>query len=249
LFHRLRLTFAIVVLVAPGVVAQTVRFETNAGNFDLVLNPTNDPLLQGNVDNLLQYVTSGRYDNTVINRAATGFVLQMGVFKSPGLQPASTVGAYVPIEAFPPVIGVPAAELFGISNTAGMVGFALSGDGMGGTDQDSAKSSFYVNLSDNSFLDNDFTVFAVVPDMTTINTINALNQLDYTADPNSGADPGNLAFTDVPLLANGDLVVISRAFVVPEPSVCVLLGYLLASGAAFRRRPSKFLGPPRNVKL
>ena len=44
-------------------------FETNAGSFDMELNPTHEPLLQGNVDNLLQYVTTGRYDNTVINRA------------------------------------------------------------------------------------------------------------------------------------------------------------------------------------
>lgn len=226
---------AAVFLFAPGALSQTVRFETNAGNFDVVLNPTNNPLLQGNVDNFLQYVTSGRYDNTVINRADNDFVVQMGVFKSPGLQPPATISAYLPIQKFAPVQGEPAAEIGNVSNTFGMVAFALSG-GINGPDQDSATSSFYVNLGSNTFLDAAFTVFAVIPDMTTLTAINTLTRLDYSADPNSGADQGNLAFTDVPLLANGNLVVISSATVVPEPAACVLLGTLLPLGLKRRTR-------------
>jgi peptidyl-prolyl cis-trans isomerase A (cyclophilin A) len=201
-----------------------VRFETNVGSFDMELNPTNNPLLQGNVDNLLQYVTSGRYDNTVINRAVPGFVVQMGVFQSPGAKPSATISGFVPIAGFPPVVGVPASQFPGLSNTNGMVGFALRGTGFGTTDRDSATSSFYINLANNSFLDQDFTIFAQIPNMATINAIMALPHVDFTLDPGFGADVSNLHFTDVPLLANGDLVVISHASVVsvPEPSACIL---------------------------
>ena len=218
--------------------AQTVRFETNVGSFDMELNPTHEPLLQGSVDNLLQYVISGRYDNTVINRADTGFVLQMGVFQSPGVKPAATIDGFVPIVAFPPIQGVPAVEINGLSNTKGMVGFAVRGDGAGGTNQDSATSSFYINLGDNWFLDNDFTIFARVPDMATINAIMALPQTDLTQDPTFGADFSNLHFTDVPLLANGDLVVITHAFIlaVPEPSTLVLACVVLPVFVSRRSR-------------
>jgi cyclophilin family peptidyl-prolyl cis-trans isomerase len=218
--------------------AQTVRFETNAGSFDMELNPTHEPRLQGSVDNLLQYVTSGRYDNTVINRAVPGFVLQMGLFQSPEAKPSPTISGFVPIVAFPPVEGVPAVNTEGLSNTNGMVGFAVRGDGSGGIDQDSATSSFYVNLSDNSFLDRDFTIFAQILDMVTINAIMALPTVDLTDDPGFGADFNNLSFTDVPLLANGDLVVISRAFVVsvPEPSVFSFVCGFLPTFLAIRAR-------------
>ena len=228
----------LVAILSCAAHAQTVRFETNVGSFDMELNPTHEPQLQGNVDNLLQYVTSGRYDNTVINRAVPDFVLQMGVFQSPGAKPAATASGYNLIAAFPPVDGVPAAWIPGLSNTSGMVGFALSGDGAGGIDHNSATSSFYINLNNNSFLDNDFTIFAQIPNMATINAIMALSHVDYTQDPGFGADSGNLHFTDVPLLANGDLVVITHAFVVavPEPSVIALMCGLLLGVLARRSR-------------
>lgn len=218
--------------------AQTVRFETNAGNFDMELNPTHEPLLQGSVNNLLQYVMSGRYDNTVINRAVPYFVLQMGQFQAPGTKPSATASGFVQIAEFPPVSGQPAANFPTLSNTSGTVGFALRGNrGGGGTDRNSATSTFYINLLDNSFLDPDFTIFAEIPNMVTINAIMALQRVDLTLDPNFGTTSNNLAFTDVPLLANGDLVVISRAFVlgVPEPSAMVLTCGLLP-GLLTRRR-------------
>ena len=45
---------------------------------------------------------------------------------------------------------------------------------MGGTNQDGGTSSFFVNLTSNTFLDADFTVFAAIPDMTVVNQIMAL---------------------------------------------------------------------------
>src|SRR3954451_14211251 len=99
--------------------AQTVRFETNVESFDMELNPTHKPGLQDNVDNLLQYVANGRYDNTVINRAEEGFVVQMGGFLSSGAKPPATVAGFVPIVAFPPVVGQPAGQFPDLSNTYG----------------------------------------------------------------------------------------------------------------------------------
>ncbi len=198
--------------------AQVVRFQTSVGDFDLVLNPTSNPALQGHVDNILQYVLSGRYDDTVINRAARDqagfpFVLQMGSFET--LSPAvpGTINGFQPIPKFDSIQGAPAQQ-YGLSNSIGTVGLALRGDGFGGTDQNSGQSSFYINLIDNAYLDHDFAVFAQVANLTTVNTIMALPSIDLTLDPAFGADTNNFAFTEVPMLPNGNLVFIRKAFVV-----------------------------------
>jgi cyclophilin family peptidyl-prolyl cis-trans isomerase len=226
-------SLAPVLLISSLACGQVVRFETSAGNFDVVLNPTNHARLQGHVNNFLQYVTSGRYDGTVINRADENFVLQLGSFRTASSEIPDTVSGFLPIEAFAPVTGVPAAEI-GLSNTAGTVGLALS-SGPNGTNLDSGTSSFYINLRTNSSLDDDFAVYARVPDMTTINSIMSLSVVDLTTVPSFGASPGNLAFTDVPLMSDGDLVIVSRAFVVPEPS-CLALLLALFTFSAWRAR-------------
>ena len=69
-----------------------------------------------------------------------------------------------------------------------------------------------MNLTSNTFLDADFTVFAAISDMTTINKIMDLTQIDLTQDPDFGAGSGNLAFSDVPLEDNGFQVLIRRAY-------------------------------------
>jgi cyclophilin family peptidyl-prolyl cis-trans isomerase len=206
------LAIAALLSTASVVGAQVVRFQTTVGDFDLVLNPTSNPLLQEHVDNMLHYVLSGRYDNTVIHRAVDNFVLQMGVFETMTPAVPSHVSGFVPIETYAPIQGVPAVEV-GLSNIAGTVGLALSG-GPSGTNQDSGTSSFFVNLNSNSFLDNDFAVFARVANMATINAIMAVPTVDLASIPSFGAGAGNLAFTDVPKLANGNLVFINKAFVV-----------------------------------
>jgi peptidyl-prolyl cis-trans isomerase A (cyclophilin A) len=182
-----------------------------------VLNPTNNPALQGHVDNMLHYVLSGRYDDTVINRAAkdqdgSGFVLQMGSYETSSLLIPASVTGFHPIATFDPVPGVPASAV-GLSNTIGTVGLALRGNGDGSTNRDSGTSSFYVNLNDNSFLDSDFPVFAQVANMATINAIMALPTIDLTSYPGFG-DVGDLGFSEVPLLPNAHLVFIRKAFVV-----------------------------------
>lgn len=211
MIYRISIALAIGVFAASSAAAQVVRFETSVGSFDMVLNPTNNPRLQGNVVNMLRYVDNGNYNGSWINRAAEGFVLQMGGFFSHTLRPALTVDSTRPVASFGPVTGAP--MISGLSNTAGTVSLALSGSP---ANPNSGSSSFFINLGSNSNLDNAFTVFAAVPDMTVVNQIMALMQEDLTADPIFGASPNNLAFIDVPVQSNGFQVFIKRAFVVSD---------------------------------
>jgi cyclophilin family peptidyl-prolyl cis-trans isomerase len=198
----------------PFVSAQSVvRFETSVGEFDMVLNPTNNPLLEAQADNMLRYVEDNRYSGSWINRADENFVLQMGGFYSHTKRPPPTIASTRPVATFAPVAGEPAIP--GLSNTVGTVALALPSDANGPL-QDAGTSSFFVNLISNTSLDEDFTVFAAIPDMTVINRIMSLMQVDRTTDPAFGAGPNNLAFTDVPLQENGFQVFINRAFVLSD---------------------------------
>ena len=220
----IRLSLALVVAAilisaagAPRAHSQeVVRFQTTVGDFDMVLNPTDNPVFDGHVENMLHYIETDAYRGSWINRAADNFVLQMGGFFSHTKRVPIDISSTRPVATIDPVEGEPASENPGLSNTLGTVAMALSG-GSGGTNQDSGTSSFFVNLTDNNFLDADFTVFAAIPDMTTINKIMALTQVDLTADPDFGAGSGNLAFSDVALDENNFQVFIKRTFVINDP--------------------------------
>jgi len=219
MLHRLSLALVVATglsfFAAPFAAAQVVRFETTVGNFDMVLNPTDNPVLEAHVENMLHYVEVESYKSSWINRAAEDFVLQMGGFYSHTKRVPRTISRTRSVATIAPVPGEPAAENPGLSNTRGTVALALPG-GANGTNQDGGTSSFFVNLGGNEFLDADFTVFAAIPDMTTIDTIMALMQTDLTADPDFGAGSGNLAFSDVPLEDNGFQVFIRRAYEITD---------------------------------
>jgi cyclophilin family peptidyl-prolyl cis-trans isomerase len=214
MLQRLSLALVLAAFFGAPAVGQVVRFETTMGDFDMVLNPTNNPLLQGHVENMLDYVEFGSYRGNWINRADTGFVLQMGGFYSHTKRPPRTIESIQNVAAFTPVEGSPGIS--GLSNTLGTVSLALPGDGMGGTNEDAGTSSFFVNLTNNSFLDGDFTVFAAIADMTVINNIMALDTIDRTSDSVFGAGAGNLAFSDVAIMDDGKQVFILRAFEVND---------------------------------
>ena len=218
MLRRLCFAAAFSALLVSSAAAQVVRFQTSVGDFDMVLNPTDNPILEEYVDNFVRYVENNSYNSSWINRAPNGFVLQMGGFYTHTRRPPPTIDSTRPFATFDPVIGQPASEI-GLSNTLGTVALALPGDGMGGTNEDAGTSSFFVNLTDNSFLNPDFTVFAAIPDMTVINQIMALMKTDLTDEtehPGFGAGAGNLAFSDVPLQANGQQVLIKRAFMIED---------------------------------
>jgi len=207
MLRRLILALAVSALLGTSASAQVVRFQTTMGDFDMVLNPTNNPRLQGHVDNLLAYVEDERYRGVWINRAAENFVLQMGGFYSHTKRPPPLFASTGNVQTFAPVRGEPGIP--GLSNTVGTVSMALQPN-----NPNSGTSSFFVNLANNSGLDNQFTVFAAIPNMTVINAIMALPQQDLTT--HFGLDPGNLAFIDVPIMDDGKQVFIKRAFVVTD---------------------------------
>src|SRR5262245_58239081 len=163
--------------------AQTVRFHTSVGSFDMVLNPTNDANLQPLVDNIVAYIGLGRYHYTAINRAADGnpgtaddFVLQMGSFLGFPPTTGDFLGLVQEVKRLSPVItdanGDGQVDFTAQSNQRGTVSLALSSVG-----PNSGTSSFFINLRDNSFLDSQgFVPFARVNDMSTIDKIMQLQQ-------------------------------------------------------------------------
>ncbi len=222
MIYRIGLLVVLIVsLAVPAEAQRVVRFETTEGNFDMVLNPTNNSVLDDYAQNLLNYVENNAYLGSWINRAAknsdgSAFVLQMGGFFSHTRRPSPTVNSVgIVNQSFADVPGHPAQGL-GLSNTVGTVSLALPSNSDGSTNQDAGSTSFFVNAADNSFLDPNFTVFAAVPDMTTINKINALQTLDRTQDPVFSAQAGGLGLSEVPVDADGNQVFIKRAFVVTD---------------------------------
>ncbi|MCA9263449.1 MAG: peptidylprolyl isomerase [Planctomycetales bacterium] len=216
--------YILLALVMCGMVchhgaAQTVRFSTGVGEFDMVLNPTNDPNLQPLVDNLIAYVGLGRYHNVAINRAADGtagdpsddFVMQLGGFlafpNAPELFAANPI-AVRDLEAVTvDANGDGDVDFNTISNTRGTVSLALSAG-----NPNSGRSSFFVNLGNNQFLDGQgFVPFARIDNMDTVDRIMELQQVDVSAD---AGRPGDLTFIDVPLLDNGKIATITNVEVV-----------------------------------
>lgn len=189
-------------LLQSGSAAQTMRFDTSVGSFDMELNPTNDPNLRGLVDNMVAYIGLGRYHYTAINRAPDDFVLQMGSFL--GFPPTTNdfLGLLQEIRRLDSVVtdanGDGQVDFVTESNTRGTVSLALSGGG-----PNTGTSSFFINLGSNDFLDSQgFVPFARINDMTTIDKIMALDKTNLSGDPN------DLTFNNVPLLDNGRLVIL-----------------------------------------
>jgi cyclophilin family peptidyl-prolyl cis-trans isomerase len=116
---------------APAVYSPQLQVFTSMGNFTIELNPERAPLT---VANILAYVDSGHYTNTLIHRVVANFVIQGGGFNAD----------YTPKSA---PLKVNNESGNGLSNVRGTVGLARSSDPHGGNAQ------FYVNLNDNAALD------------------------------------------------------------------------------------------------
>ena len=159
----------------PTVTGTAVVLHTTQG--DIPLNLFNSQTPQ-TVANFLQYVTSGEYNGTVIQRAIPGFILQGGGFL-PNQSHIATSGT-IPNEA-------------GIPNTTGTIAMVL---GNGGSD-------WFINLANNPTLDTSagggpLPVFGKViyNGMTVVNQIASLpagevspNFLPLQGDPSSGVLP------------------------------------------------------------
>ena len=107
-----------------------VRLHTTAGVIGLELDRDKAP---ATVDNFLQYVRSGFYNNTVFHRVIDGFMIQGGGFE-PGLKQKSTE-APVKNEADN-----------GLKNDRYTVAMART------SNPHSATAQFFINVADNGFL-------------------------------------------------------------------------------------------------
>ncbi len=107
-----------------------VRLNTTFGAIDLELDEARAPKT---VENFLDYVRSGHYDGTIFHRVIDGFMIQGGGF-TPDMARKPTRGS-VQNEADN-----------GLANTAYTVAMART------SDPHSATSQFFINVSDNDFL-------------------------------------------------------------------------------------------------
>jgi peptidyl-prolyl cis-trans isomerase B (cyclophilin B) len=108
-----------------------VKLHTNLGTITLELDAAKAPTT---VENFLAYVNSGFYTNTIFHRVIDGFMIQGGGFE-PGMKQKPTKGT-IKNEADN-----------GLKNQAYTVAMART------PDPHSASSQFFINVSDNDFLD------------------------------------------------------------------------------------------------
>jgi peptidyl-prolyl cis-trans isomerase B (cyclophilin B) len=107
-----------------------VRLQTNYGVITLELDSENAP---ETVQNFLNYVTSGFYDNTLFHRVIDDFMIQGGGFE-PGMKQKKTQ---------PPIQNEAANGLKNDSYTIAMARTA---------DVHSATAQFFINVANNGFL-------------------------------------------------------------------------------------------------
>jgi peptidyl-prolyl cis-trans isomerase B (cyclophilin B) len=108
-----------------------VKLETTLGTIELKLDASGAPKT---VDNFLQYVRDGHYDNTVFHRVIPGFMIQGGGFAQGMKQKATRA----PIDN-------EAAN--GLANKRYTVAMARTNE------PHSASAQFFINVADNDFLD------------------------------------------------------------------------------------------------
>jgi peptidyl-prolyl cis-trans isomerase B (cyclophilin B) len=108
-----------------------IKLHTNHGVIALELDADKAPKT---VANFVAYAEAGHYDNTIFHRVIDGFMVQGGGFES-GMKQKPT---REPVEN---------EAKNGLKNTRGSIAMART------SDPHSASAQFFINLSDNSFLD------------------------------------------------------------------------------------------------
>ena len=108
----------------------SVVFETSQGNFTIELYPEKAPKT---VANFLQYVKDGFYENTIFHRVINRFMIQGGGFERDMTEKNTRA----------PIVNEAGN---GLLNELGTIAMART------MDPDSATAQFFVNLSDNQFL-------------------------------------------------------------------------------------------------
>lgn len=162
MFARLPLVagVAAAMLFSTQATATIVRVNTSLGSFDVNLYDRGTP---ATVANFLAYVNASRYNNAVMHRSVSGFVVQGGGFTYQGTN-------FVTVPQNPAVVNEPV-----YSNVRGTIAMAkLSGS------VNSATSQWFINTGNNSanldVQNGGFTVFGQVTGsgMAVVDAINAL---------------------------------------------------------------------------
>jgi len=139
-----------------------IILQTNFGDITLELDHEKAPNTAANFE---QYVRDGFYDGVIFHRVIDGFMIQGGGFE-PGMTPKET---REPIKN---------EADNGLSNQAGTIAMART------MDPHSASAQFFINVSDNTFLDHTakttegwgYAVFGKVVDgMDVVNKIKAVS--------------------------------------------------------------------------
>ena len=122
-----------------------VILHTNQGDIALALDADNAP---ASVENFLEYVREGHYDNTLFHRVIPGFMIQGGDpnTKTDNSSSWGTGGSGSNVNA----------EFNSISHKRGIVSMARSNS------PNSASSQFFIVVKDSMFLDRQYTVFGQV---------------------------------------------------------------------------------------
>ncbi|HSI57980.1 MAG TPA: peptidylprolyl isomerase [Ideonella sp.] len=118
-------------LALSPALAQKVRLATSMGDIVVELDKEKAPKT---VDNFVQYVKAGQYDGTIFHRVIDNFMVQGGGM-TPDMREKAT-RAPIPLES-----------RSGLTNQRGTLAMARTGD------PNSATAQFFINLKDNTFLD------------------------------------------------------------------------------------------------
>ncbi|WP_119156894.1 peptidylprolyl isomerase [Caldimonas tepidiphila] len=118
--------------LAAAAQAQTVKMSTSAGDIVVELDAARAPKT---VENFLHYVKEGHYNGTIFHRVIDGFMIQGGGF-TPDMSEKPASRAAIPLES-----------RNGLANRRGTIAMART------MDPNSARAQFFINVSDNAFLD------------------------------------------------------------------------------------------------
>jgi peptidyl-prolyl cis-trans isomerase A (cyclophilin A) len=162
-----------------------VKFETSHGSFTIELFPKEAPVT---VENFLRYVDDKFFDGTIFHRIVPGFVIQGG-----GL-----TADFGNKETRTPIKN---EAKNGLKNSRGSLSMART------SDINSATSQFFVNLSDNAFLDHGprdfgYAVFGKV--------VEGMDVIDKIAKVKTGRRQG---YQDAPM---EDVIIVSARRAEPQ---------------------------------